>query len=67
MNFDIRGKGLWWIDRDVPESLQQQKKERKIFIRRTLDLFHDTESAKGEMLEANLYLERDVTVCQTIG
>lgn len=47
--------------------LQQQKKKTKIFIlEELLDLFHDTESAKDEMLEVDLYLERSVTVCQTI-
>lgn len=47
--------------------LQQQKKKPKIFIlEELLDLFHDTESAKDEMLEVDLYLERSVTVCQTI-
>ena len=63
---------MWWIGQRCPRgaynSKKKKKKERKIFIEEELlDLFHDTESAKDEMLEADLYLERNVTVCQTIG
>ena len=55
------------IEMSQRRSQQQKKKKKKIFIlEELLALFHDAESAEDEMLEADLYLERSVTVCQTI-